>query len=276
MKCLKKTPIRSMLMMLPLAICSLPGIAQDSSPAATQPAAPSDDASEGPTDADVKSFFREVTCGPAFRVSLALREQPSLVNAKGKKPLCETPIHAAARAGLPGVVKVLLDNGAEISARDSRGKTPLHIAASQCWSKTVELLISAASGPKDDQRNQNAMNKKAAVNACCNKGWTPLHQAALFRDSAAAMVFRLAGVEYDQCDPTYVAKLLLSNGADVNARIPKGKLKGLTPFGLAQLDLPGEESEGLVDVLRASRRQNGGHAVGRLPDESVESDDERK
>lgn len=54
----------------------------------------------------------------------------------------QTPLHVAAEAGLPGMCRFLLKNGADINALDNFGGTPLH-AASACQNdvSVIRLLV---------------------------------------------------------------------------------------------------------------------------------------
>jgi ankyrin repeat protein len=59
------------------------------------------------------------------------------------------------------VIQFLLDQGASIDAKDSKGRTPLSIAAEKCYYRMLELLV----GRDADITSRD-----------CN-GWTPLHFA---------------------------------------------------------------------------------------------------
>ena len=80
-----------------------------------------------------------------------------------------TPLHAAARSCFGvgericrGVVAVLLDRGADVDARDAAGRTSLHLAAGGHVPGSVVELT----------------RRGADVRAQDDEGWTPLHVAA--------------------------------------------------------------------------------------------------
>src|SRR3989338_5994357 len=75
---------------------------------------------------------------------------------------CATPLQMAARSGDIEAAHKLIEQGADVNAKDNNGQTPLHWAASNGNKEAAELLIS----------------KGADVNAKDNNGQTPLHWVA--------------------------------------------------------------------------------------------------
>lgn len=67
---------------------------------------------------------------------------PSFVQYRNPNAHGRTPLHRAAECGSPDVVRLLLDRGADINARDElNGVTPLHLAAEHGRVDIVKVLI---------------------------------------------------------------------------------------------------------------------------------------
>lgn len=132
--------------------------------------------------------------GDSASVRRLLEAQPSLLN----KPIDKrgnTPLHLAAQMlDKKPVVKLLLDLGADVHAKNRRGGPPLLYA----WDREVVAML---------------LNAGADVNASDSFGETPLHNKA---------------DEGDGC--LDAARLLLDSGADINARTNKGE----TPLDAAR------------------------------------------
>ena len=69
-----------------------------------------------------------------------------------------TPLHHAARAGDAAMVRLLLENGADLEARDPGGTTALHYAAYWGHPEVAQVLLAAGADP----------------NALDRAGYTPL------------------------------------------------------------------------------------------------------
>lgn len=59
-------------------------------------------------------------------------------------------LHAAARRGDPAIVRYLLRRGADVGARNARGRTPLELAENHEHAAVVELLAHPGRVPRDD------------------------------------------------------------------------------------------------------------------------------
>lgn len=135
----------------------------------------------------------------------------SLLLAKGADPtaadnLGVTPLHQAAHAGDPSMVRLLLDKGADPNAMDAKGDTPLMGAAGIGSVEAVRLLL-AKGARVNVARKTYAVVKHGQIALV---GLTPLIHAAPYGS------------------PEMIA-LLVQAGADVNAR----DSRGMTPLMFA-------------------------------------------
>jgi ankyrin repeat protein len=117
-----------------------------------------------------------------------------------------TPLHCAARYGHKQVAQLLIAEGADVNAKDTRGRTPLDLAINRGRKEIVKLLLSRGADVSlhtaayigDLQRVQKFIDVGANVDAKDQKGQTSLHYAA-------------------KAGQIQVAELLIANGANVNA-----------------------------------------------------------
>ena len=115
-----------------------------------------------------------------------------------------SPLHYAAHHGNKEIVILLITNSADVNAKGKGGETPLSMAANK---ETADLLrkhggkygtfIGAVAGGDIDAVKM-FLDAGSDVNEKVQHGWTPLHETAVFGHAE-------------------VAKLLIANGADVNA-----------------------------------------------------------
>ncbi len=110
------------------------------------------------------------------------------VNINEKNFYFETALHMAVNNNNIEIVKLLLDNGADVNAKDVEENTPLHIASEKGYTKVVNQLLT-------NKKSKNKIN----INEKDNDWNTPLHMAA-------------------NNNKIGIVKLLLDNGADVNAK----------------------------------------------------------
>ena len=125
-------------------------------------------------------------------------------NLEGTDKFGNTPLHYAAHHGSKEIVILLITNSADVNAKDKGGESPLNMAANK---ETADLLrkhggkygtfIAAVAGG-DINAVKMFLDAGTDVNEKVQHGWTPLHETAVFGHAK-------------------VAKLLIANGADVNA-----------------------------------------------------------
>jgi ankyrin repeat protein len=178
--------------------------------------------------------------GDLPKVTALIKGDPNLVSAKDKMGM--TPLHVAAKNDRKDVVEFLLENGADINAKDSNGEfSPLDLALS-CYHymDVVELLVS----------------KGADVNTRSKQGLTPLEEAAMRGQKDAAGLLITKGADVNARDSkgntpllwallmghVDFASLLVDAGADVNAKNDQGS----TPLFLAKQ----RSYDKMVEILR--------------------------
>ncbi|MDA9822157.1 ankyrin repeat domain-containing protein [Paracoccaceae bacterium] len=91
-----------------------------------------------------------------------------------------TPLHFAATEGTPAHIKILINAGAKINAKDVNGQRPLHRAAIEGTPANIKALLSA--GADHDARNKESD--------------TPLHVAAVYGNPAIIQALLTAGGLY--------------------------------------------------------------------------------
>ena len=168
------------------------------------------------------------------------------------------PLHQAASGMWPGIIRLLLDNGATVDPRDSGGRTPL------LWvraSKEFRMLHAAG----------------ADVRARTESGYTVLHRAALVTNAAIVKTLIASGLDPNAPTkggwrPLHSAgspemfEALRNAGADIHARTNSGytvlhqaaySLDAATVEALiaAGLDPNAEASSGLTPLLNAGSRE---------------------
>ncbi|HIJ72311.1 MAG TPA: amidohydrolase family protein [Planctomycetes bacterium] len=117
-----------------------------------------------------------------------------------------TPLHCAARYGHKEVAQLLIAKGADVDAKDTRGRTPVDLAINRGRKEMAKLLLSKGADASmhtaayigDLQRVEKFIDGSANVDAKDQKGQTALHYAA-------------------KAGEIQVAELLIANGANVNA-----------------------------------------------------------
>ncbi|XP_014647216.1 PREDICTED: transient receptor potential cation channel subfamily A member 1 [Ceratotherium simum simum] len=152
-----------------------------------------------------------------------------------------SPLHMAVQSGDLEMIKMCLDNGAQLELMENGKCTPLHFAATQGATEIVKLMISSYSGSSD------------IVNAVNGNQETLLHRASLFDHHELADYLISVGADINSTDsegrsPLILAtasaswntvNLLLSKGAHVDIKDHLGRnflhLTVQQPYGLKNL-----------------------------------------
>ncbi len=144
-----------------------------------------------------------------------------------------TPLHMAAQDNWSASIDLLLDHDADPDATDRWGRTPLHIAAGENAGAALQILLEQGAAL------QILLEQGAAHMAADDEGQTPLHHAA-----------RAGSVQ--------AAQILLDAGADPVARDRDGKTPLHTASGSAT-------PECLAVLLAAGASVTRTDAAGRTP-----------
>jgi len=182
-----------------------------------------------------KNILKKSVRGDIEGVRFILDRKPDLIHAKDKRG--RTPLLLSVRPGQDGmyrvfmeydaVVKLLISRGADVNVTMKNGGTALHLASSyktlsgsnklngkplaqhlqETQLRIVSYLLEAGANP-------NAKTNNTVHNDITSGGITPLHSAASTNHPS-------------------IVKLLISHGANVNARLKGGIVNdGATPLHL--------------------------------------------
>jgi len=177
---------------------------------------------------EVKEMLTAAEQGDAARVRELLARDPALAKAKGEHDV--TPLHAAAERGRAEIAALLLEAGAELEAETTWGMTPLEWAANMGRREVAEVLLahgarlnlwsSAGLGMLEAVKSFILGPGKLAPGAAQDRyhrtadgGWEKDPPPREFRE-AVSDAFHAAC----RNGHTEVARFLLEQGADVNAR----------------------------------------------------------
>ena len=174
-----------------------------------------------------------------------------------------TPLHLAVAGGAEEIVRLLVEAGADLTARTDFNRTPLHVAL-QLRPAMVPVLREI--GAQVDAPSAAYLGDVAELRRCLDDGTAPgdrasgvdlLSWAAFGGASATAELLLARGADPDTGALHFAAggarpalvRLLLTAGADVNRRDPA---TGRTPLHAAIGAGPGGEAPEIVRLLLAA------------------------
>ena len=170
-----------------------------------------------------------------------------------------TLLHIASENGHGKIVAKLIEEGADVKAKDNKRSTPLHCASEKGYIKIVKLLLEAGVDVNNDltvlhyaalyghKEIVELLISKVNVNARDNNGWTALHHAAFHghKEIVEILIEKNADVNAKTTNNAWswtalhyaafhghieVVENLIDKGADISAVDSDGK----TPLALAQ------------------------------------------
>jgi ankyrin repeat protein len=122
-----------------------------------------------------------------------------LLEAEGETGL--RPLHLAVKRGDVQATNLLLGLGADVTAKDHRGWTPLHVALGGESAKVASALLQHIDGLV--QKGTLEVTELDA--AAYDNGLTPLHFAVGRRDEGAVRALVSFGVDLNRSDPLHTA-----------------------------------------------------------------------
>lgn len=187
----------------------------------------------GSTGSDIEcQILESAKSGDLEQVQRLLSSFPHIVNCRDLDGRHSTPLHFASGYNRVAVVEFLLQQGADVHAKDKGGLVPLHNACSYGHYEVTELLVKHG----------------ANVNVADLWKFTPLHEAA-------------AKGKYE------IVKLLLKHGADSS----KKNRDGATPLDLVResdQDV-GDLLRGNAALLDAAKKGNLGRVQRLVSNENI-------
>ncbi len=112
-----------------------------------------------------RPLHRAALGGSLETVTFLVKEHKAMLNACDDEEW--RPLHFAASKGHTDICRFLVQNGAEIGAKDAAGNTALHLAAAKGHAETVEALVAMGANPTET----NASNKVEKRCSCSKLGF---------------------------------------------------------------------------------------------------------
>ncbi|KAJ8668248.1 hypothetical protein QAD02_009911 [Eretmocerus hayati] len=183
------------------------------------------------------------------------------VNAEYQEVVSRTPLHLAVISRSPETIKLLLDRGADIGAKDWNFDTPLTLAAKMENRYIVDMLLS------DDVKNQENEECFSHLHIACMMGRTDIVKKLVLDDHGENInkTVKVCSIFWPGYTPLHFAtrygfvetvKCLLNLGADMMI----ADSRKLTPLHLAHL----QENEKIIDLLLNAHKNEFKNPVSEL------------
>ncbi len=146
----------------------------------------------------------------------------------GRDNQLQTPLHVAVAVDRREIVEVLLKSGADVNARDNSKRTPLHVAAGSGFLAIAQILIDAKADMDllDSQRDTPLMiavsrSYRAMTELLLARGANP-NKGSVASETSTGTIYAKNPLSIAVAkDSSVLVSLLVSNKADVNARVSR-------------------------------------------------------
>jgi ankyrin repeat protein len=129
-------------------------------------------------------------------VAFLIDERLQDINASDRNR-SETPLHVASREGHAVVAQLLLENGADVTAKTEHGRTPLHLASMNGRVEVARVLLKH--GAEVDTKDEIPSYLNSTLLLYSGVGHTPLGLALLTRHGDVVHVLLEHGADMTLC-----------------------------------------------------------------------------
>ena len=215
--------------------------------------------------ADISSLHAAAYVGDLGKVKSFIDEGVAINDKKGMAQ--NTALHTAAAGGHKEIVEFLIASGANIDAKDRRGRTPLDLAVSKRDDEVVNLVVKhdlESTEPPKPWRDVSVAN--VLVSPVCTRGdnlsiTVRLANRGTFRESFAVTLQNQTDDEVLETRTITVGKKWTGKADDVPDMIFNGETQGIDLFGNRVFSSGDTNGDGHFDILVTSAKW--GKGLGR-------------